>query len=335
MRVGSSRRVMALLVVVAALVPWMVPGPAGGQAAESPGRVVRIPFPRDDGTLTPYTFQLGYPLVNLVYDTLLWRDTEGVPRPWLAQALETSPDATRFTLRLTPDVRWHDGAPLTAEDVRFTFGYVASRPHPRFTAGVAEVAEVTTPDPATVVITTRRPAPGLVDQTLADLPIMPAHLWQNLPTGQTEPAGLAVGSGPYRLVERLDGGGYRFEANAAYFKGAPTVGQIVVPIISDLDATLDAFGNRTIDMIPLRLPPDEVRNVDRLVAKVARGPSYWGVQLVFNLRRAPFDDPEARRAVALAIDLGRLAQNVSDAVPADEGMLHPESAWAPGRSLKA
>jgi peptide/nickel transport system substrate-binding protein len=317
-----------------ALLPCMVLRPAGAQAPAPAATTVRIPFPRDDGSLTPYSFQLGYPLMTLVYDTLLWRDVNGTPQPWLARAIETSPDGTRFTLRLHPGLRWHDGAPLTAEDVRFTFRHVASHPSPRFSAGVAEVAGVTAPDPTTVVITTRRPAPGFPDQTLADLPILPAHLWQSLPAGQDSPPGLPVGSGPYRLVERLEGGGYRFEANPGYFKWAPTVGQIEVPIINDLGSMLSSFRRSAIDLIPLRLPPQEARAVDTITTNVARGPSYWGVQLVFNTRRPPFDDPAVRQAVAKSINLPALADRIGDAVPAEQGMLHPDSPWAPKQALK-
>lgn len=325
---------MASVAAIVALALWAWPGVATGQAPPPPISEVRVPFPRDDGSLTPYTFQLGYPLVNLVYDTLLWRDPAGVAKPWLARAVEISPDATRFTVRLNPGVRWHDGTPLTAEDVRFTFDYAATRPSPRFSAEVAEVAKVTVTDPETAVITTRRPAPGFADQTLADLPILPAHLWRGLAPGVEAPSGLAIGSGPYRLVERLEGGGYRFEANTGYFKGTPRVTQIVVPILNDLDKTLAGFRSRDIAMIPLRLPPNEIQAIEDISSRVARGPSYWGVQLVFNLRQAPFNDPAVRQAVAKAIDLDRLVRTVGDAVPADQGLLHPSSAWAAGVTLK-
>ena len=316
----------------AAQVSTQSPAPASTVAPAGP--TVRIPFPRDDGSLTPYTFQLGYPLLNLVYDTLLWRDKEGVARPWLARELTVSPDATRFTLRLHPNARWHDGPPVTSDDVKFTFSHFATRPSPRFTAEVAQVADVATPDPMTVVITTRRPSPGFADQTLADLPIIPAHLWRTLAPGQDTPPGLSVGSGPYRLVERLAGGGYRFDANAAWFKGPPHVARIEVPIIGELRRTLEAFRGRDVDMVPLRLPPDDLRAVEGITSKVARGASYWGVQLVFNLRQAPFNDPVLRNAVSRSIDLQRITRSLGDTTPADRGMIHPESPWASPQPLK-
>ncbi|MGH7425829.1 MAG: hypothetical protein ACREJP_06645, partial [Candidatus Methylomirabilales bacterium] len=47
--------------------------PAAGETPATPVAKIRLPFPSDDGSLTPYTFELGYPFVTLVYDTLLWR----------------------------------------------------------------------------------------------------------------------------------------------------------------------------------------------------------------------------------------------------------------------
>ena len=78
---------------------------AGGQgasaaAAQQPANLVRIPFSQDDGSLTPYSFELGYPFMTLMYDTLLWRDARGRPRPWLASGLRRSADGRQVTVRL-------------------------------------------------------------------------------------------------------------------------------------------------------------------------------------------------------------------------------------------
>jgi hypothetical protein len=72
-----------MVIVVGALGGGIGPGVA---EAQSRVEFVRLPVPRYDGTLTPYALEFGYPLVTLVYDTLLWRDAEGVPRPgWRAR----------------------------------------------------------------------------------------------------------------------------------------------------------------------------------------------------------------------------------------------------------
>ena len=230
-------------------------GPAvAPAAAQTTVDRVRLPFPAYDGTLTPYTFGSGYPLVTLVYDTLLWRDASGIPRPWLARSVKRSDDGRRVTVTLRDDVRWHDGRALTAADVAFTFRYAAGRYHPRFTPALRNVRRVRTQGRTTVTIDLRAPSLGFDDQPLADLPILPRHLWRGLPAGRRAPRGLAVGSGPYRLVRADPKQGYVLRANARFFLGPPRVAEIRVPIIGDADDTYEALRERRLDMVPLILP---------------------------------------------------------------------------------
>ena len=303
---------------------------------QPPSRTLRIPFPRDDGTLTPYTFDQGYPLMSLMYDTLALRDARGVPRPWLARSIRR--DGLRVTIRLRRGVRWQDGRRLTAEDVAFTFDHVATRPHPRFTPQVRDVGSVEAVGSHTVVVTLRRPSLGFRDQPLADMPILPAHLWRNLPPSRLAPAGSPIGSGPYRLVGYRRGVGYVLEANGRYFLGAPSVRRIEVPIIRRAQSTLDALRSRRVDAIPVSLPDESEGGLQGLGVRVATGPSYLGTVLTLNTRVPPFNRPAVRRAIAAAIDLRRIARAVGSptggsTLPADRGYLHPGSRWASRRRL--
>lgn len=326
LRAARLRLAMVALSLWCASQPAVVQAEAGARVLAAP--LVRLPFPQEDGSLTPYTFELGYQLLTLVYDTLLWRDIDGVAQPWLASAVEPSGDGRRITVHLREGARWHDGAAVTSADVAFTFGYVALHRHPRFTAEVSSVERVDTPDPRTAVILLSEPDAGFFDQPLADLPILPMHLWQNLPKGQLAPDGLAVGSGPYRLVEHVPGQRYRFEANPQYFRGRPSVGAIEVPIITSAEETVKALQRRNVDMIPVSLPSDMAARVDDAGVKVDEGPSYLGITLLFNLRSPPFDRLEVRQAVAAALDLGRISRTIGQAVPAERGYLHPASPYA-------
>ncbi len=293
---------------------------------------IRVPFPQDDGKLTPYTFKVGYPFVTLVYDTLMWRGAGGSPQPWLARSLRKADAGKRITIRLRKGVRWHDGRPLTAEDVAFTFGYYARRFHPRFTPQLEAVERAEALDAETVQFTLRHASPGFQDQPLSDLPILPRHLWQDLPADQLAPKGLPVGSGPYRLVRHRRGKDYRFQANRGYFRGRPKVDRIDVPFIGRFDGTVRALESRRVDVIPVTLTEDAQDDLRRSVFETSVGAAYTGTTLMFNLRRPPFDKPEVRRAVASALDLRRIAQTASggrnQATPADRGYLHPKSSWA-------
>ena len=286
---------------------------------------VRFPFPQDDGTLTPYTFELGYPLVTLVYDTIAWRDADGDAQPWLARSIRR--DGTTVTVRLRDGARWHDGRPLTARDVAFTYRYVATHPHPRFTPQLRDVASVSATNDRTVVIRLRWPSLGLEDGALADIPILPAHVWSGR---DSPPRGLPVGSGPYRLVEH-DAGGYRFAAQEDYFLGRPTADRVEVPIVPRADRAVADLRAGRLDAVPVAVG-DSGRSTAGVV--VTTGPGYLGTVLMLNLARPPFDRPIVRQAVAQALDLDRIARAVAGGLTArgmaaaDRGYLSPASPWA-------
>ena len=322
---------IAALVVAASLLH-----PSGALPQED-ADTVRIPFPRDDGSLTPYTFRLGYPLVSLMYDTLMLRDAGGTPRPWLARSVRRN--GQTLTIELRRGARWQDGRPLSAEDVVFTFNHVATRPHPRFSPQVRDVERVQATGSHTVVVTLRRPSLGFLDQPLADLPILPAHIWRGLPRGQLAPDGPPIGSGPYRLVEHRPGVRYRFKANRSYFRGRPAVEGIEVPIIRRADRTFEALRRREVDAIPVSLPRGSSSGLSGLGVQLAQGTSYQGVVLMLNTRGAPFNRPAVRRAFAQALDLRRIARSAGGAdprgatLPAVNGYIHPASRWATTRTL--
>lgn len=327
----SAAAVIAVLAVTAAALP-------SSSGAQREADVLTVPFPRDDGGLTPYTFRLGYPLMSLIYDTLTQRDSRGVPRPWLARSVRRT--AGRVTVDLRRGVRWQDGRPLTAPDVVFTFGYVQSHPHPRFSPQLRDVERVEATGSHTVTITLKRPSLGFLDQPLADLPILPEHLWRGLPSSRRAPAGLPVGSGPYRLVEHRRGKSYRFVANRSYFRGRPLAREIHVPFIRRAQKAIAALEERRADALPVSLGPDDARKLNTgLGVRLVSGPSYLGTVLLLNTRRPPFDRREVRRAVARALDLTRIARTLSDvpaervAVPAERGYIHPASPWAAKRDL--
>ena len=315
--------------VVASVIASTGATPASARASSA--ERVRLPFPAYDGTLTPYTFSLGYPLVTLVYDTLLWRDAAGIPQPWLARSVTRSNGGRRLTITLRDGVRWHDGRPLTAADVAFTLRFVARHYHPRFTPGLGDIRRVRTDGKLKLTVDLRQPSLGFDNEPLADLPILPEHLWRGLPAERRAPRGLPVGSGPYRLVSESPKAGYVFRANPDYALGMPQVGEIRVPIIRDADATYDALRDRDVDMVPLNLPADVARSLgSALGINLRSGPSYTGTALALNVRRAPFDDLAARQAVAGAMNLERIVRKVAPAVAADQGYVHPASPWSAG-----
>lgn len=313
------RALVCLVLMAALLAAWPAQAQEEGNTAER----VRIAWPGYAGTLTPYTYQYGYQLMTLVYDTLLWRGSG----EWLARQVRNSEAGTRVTVRLREGARWHDGRPLTASDVKFSYDYFAERYQARFTPQIQAIESVDVVDELTVAFNLEHASPGF-EQPLSDVPIIPRHLWEGLARGETPP-GLPVGSGPYRLVESTPGERYVFRANEDYFLGSPRVATLELPFNDDFDETLRDFINRDVDMIPATLPPyvqDDVRGAS---FETEFGVLFSGTALAFNLREAPFNSLEAREAVTSALDLRRITQNAAGADPrtfeADRGYVHPGS----------
>jgi peptide/nickel transport system substrate-binding protein len=134
--------------------------------------------------------------------------------------------------------------------------------------------------------------------------------------------------------------GYRFIANARYFRGTPAVREIDVPIIHDAQATFDALASGTVDAVPVELTPDDVNQVSRdLGVRVVTGDTYTGTVLILNTAASPFNDPSVRRAAAEALNQNAIATALGGTegrqlvVPADRGLLDPDSPWAPRQSL--
>ena len=279
---------------------------AAAPASAQQPKVLRVAFPSEDGSLTPYTFTNGYALMTLVYDTLSWRDAAGVARPWLARSVRRAAGGRQIVVTLRRGLRWQDGRALTSADVAFTFGYMKTHFNPRFTPQLRELAGVRATGPLTVVFDLRAPALGFEDQPLADVPILPRHLWQNLPRGRLAPAGLPVGSGPYRLTRHVAGRSYRFQADPRYFRGRPAVDRIDVPIVPGQGEGIAGLQEGHYDMAAVPVPPGTALQTP-VTVRYSRADAYAGTVLAFDLTRPPFDQLAARRAVAAALDLRQIA----------------------------
>jgi peptide/nickel transport system substrate-binding protein len=325
----TRARLLICLIVTAALLTAL---PAQAQEEGNTAERVRIAWPQYDGTLTPYTFprERGYPLLTLVYDTLLWQG-----EPWLARQIRRNEAGTQVTVLLREGASFHDGRPVTAEDVKFSFDYFAERYQERFTPQLEAIDSTEVVDEFTVAFNLEHPAPGF-SQPLSDVPILPRHLWEDLPSGETPP-GMPVGSGPYRLVESDPEAGYVFRANEDYFLGRPRVGTLELPFNSDFGATVRAFLSRDLDMIPATLPEATQEDVTGPSFETKRDNLYEGTALMFNLREAPFDSKKARQAVSAALDLERITDNAAGidrlTFPADRGYVHPMSGAATQNKL--
>lgn len=339
---------LTLAAIVAACGTSASPAPSGSggaapssaaspdaSASQGTGQVasLRMAAVGDESTLNPYTYVTGFPGWNLLmfqYDSIMTLDAQGVPQPWLASSVDVSDDGLTYTVELKPDIAFNDGTPLTSADVAFTADYFKANTQSRFTRAMSRVTSVDTPSPTTAVFNLEGPNPSFALRTLADVPIIPKHIWESV----TNPAENVfadvtnVGSGPYKLVEYNPEQFYRFEANADYFAGAPAVAELVVVQFADDAGAVAALRSGEVDMIVRPIAPEQVAILSAEAGvKINQGPQYTTQMINYDTTKAPFDRVEVRQAINLAVDRQDLVDTVylGGATVGNAGWIHPSS----------
>ncbi len=240
-----------------------------------------------------------------VFASPLRYDDKWNPQPYLAKSWTVAPDGLSVTLKLVEDAVFHDGHPVTAEDVAFSIGVIKAD-HP-FKTMLAPVAGVDTPDPHTVVIRLSQPHPALLlSMSPALMPILPKHVYGDGQDVKAHPANLKpIGCGPYKFVEYTQGEHVTLEKFDKFFiPGRPKLDRIIFRIIPDQTNLMLTAERGEIDIVPFM---NAVRDIDRL-SKVKSltvtaqgfegiGPLNW---LAFNLGKKPLNDVRVRKALALA-----------------------------------
>ena len=161
---------------------------------------------------------------------------------------------------------------------------------------------------------------------------MPEHIWSEIenPAEYVFAEVTNIGTGPYKLVEYEAEQFYRFEANADYFAGAPSVDELVVVKFADDAGTLAAIRSGEVGMIVRPVAPEQI---ELLTAQpglsVQQGPLYTTQMIIYDMQRAPFDRLEVRQAMALAIDRQDLLDTVylGAATVGNLGWIHPASPY--------
>ncbi|MDQ3515634.1 MAG: ABC transporter substrate-binding protein [Gemmatimonadota bacterium] len=254
---------------------------------------------------------------GLLYDGLVELNDELEPVPALAERWDVDSAGTRYRFHLRRDVRWHDGQPLHAADVKFTFEQLLLRFHSRTRASLAPVLDrIETPDDFTVEFIFRRPYAALLQQlNVEEAPIMPQHLFR---TGDPlrNPANTApVGTGPYRFVSYSPGSEIRFIANKEYFRGQPAIREIVLRIVPNPTVQVLALEAGEVDWLFGVPGPDRARLRQDKRFTVVQTPGYSGgsncISTVgFNLDKPLFRDIRVRRAIAHSVDRDQVLERV-------------------------
>jgi peptide/nickel transport system substrate-binding protein len=257
--------------------------------------------------------------VEAIFDTLVrYKPGSTEVEPALATAWTVSDDRKTWTFTLREGVKFHDGAPLNADAVVFTFERQRDEKHP-FHQGefvywkdqFSFVTKVEKKDDKTVVFTLDRPfVPFLTNLAMFTASIVTPTSFEAAKAKGESPAAKPVGTGPFKLVEWRRGDAIVLEAFDEHWGGRPHLDKLVLRTIPDNTSRLKLLQKGDLSgMDGLNLADVKVAAGDANLNVLAQ-PGMNVAYLAFNTKKKPFDDPRVRRACALALDLGRVSQKI-------------------------
>lgn len=258
----------------------------------------RVGGVQDLDTLNPLaastTFE--WKLLRLVYDKLVRIGPDLEPEPWAAESFEVNDDGDVVDVVIRDGMTFHDGEPVTVEDVKFTFDFMVENNVPYFAGFLDPIENVEIVDDI-IRFNLKQPYGPFINNTLAQIPIMPQHIWENI----TEEEDLGhpdeyenipiIGSGPFEYGnwERGQFGGLE---------------------------------RQQIDMVAEGFETDFISRVEELVhLKFSTHPSIGFNYVVLNTTKAPFDDVEVRRALGHTIDYEELVDVLYDGYATQEHLV--------------
>ncbi len=240
--------------------------PAPAAATQPPAAADTAPAPAaGGGTLTigataapdslnpgaSYIVESG-DIIELVYDTLYNLDLNNQPYPSLAREWSVADDGRTWTFTLAEGATWHDGQPVTAEDVKFSYEMIAGfEAFGLYTDFVSLLESVEAPDATTVVITFEQPIAN-TDERFSGMPILPQHIWGAFAdeTAAIEFENSAmIGSGPFRLAEHRPGEFTRLAAVKDHYATPPKIDELIFRVFGNGDAMVQALRTGEVDLI--------------------------------------------------------------------------------------
>ncbi|MEX1021226.1 MAG: ABC transporter substrate-binding protein, partial [Litorilinea sp.] len=253
----------------------------------------------------------SFSVLEHVYETLFYMNTEGELEPLLAESMEPGEEPNTFIINLREGVNFSDGTPFTAEAVKLNLEYVLNPDTgSAFAFLISPIQEIEVVDDYTVRL--------VLDSDFAPLP---AHLSHGalamiapsaLEQGADFLASNAIGTGPYVVESWARAEAVTLARNPDYWGDAPAIDTLVFKVVQEDGARLVEIEAGTVD-VAVRIPPAEA---ERIAANpnvdVITTPGLRTIYIFFNTTQAPFDDVRVRQAVNYAVDVEGIVTQLFD-----------------------
>ncbi|HEV7595047.1 MAG TPA: peptide ABC transporter substrate-binding protein [Gemmatimonadaceae bacterium] len=331
---NGSRRVLQLLLI---LTPLIACSPEGGHSSAAPkgavGGTIVISTAADPDVLFPPLTQSvqGRVVLDQIFDNLAdigsslntVGDAGFTPR--LSDRWKWAPDSMSIAFHLNPRARWHDGVPVSAQDVRYTFGLVKDTALASPLAGnLDNIDSVSVVDSLTARVWFHQRAPDEFFKAASPVPILPSHLLNKTPPASLRESAFArspVGSGRFRFATWERGARVVLQADSANYRGRPNADRVIWLVSADYPAAAVRFLGGSADFLdvvkPELVPQVKAKGSDVVVSAGSLDYGY----VAFNLRNANNSGPhpiladrETRRALVMAVDRPALVRSIFDSL---------------------
>ena len=257
----------------------------------------------DVDTLHPTDFSTTVELgvLNQIYDTLLYYSPDGTkdPEPRIAESYEISDDGLDYTFHLRDDVTFHDGTPVTADDVVFSIELYKASEYQGSQISMLSSVEAT--DEHTAVCHLDAPYSPFLQGICSPMIASKAYYESSEDDFVNNP----IGTGPYKFVSRAKGSNIKLEANEDYYRGAPEIKEVTFEVIPDSSTKAIALQTGEVNFaeIDSATKPQLEANPAITIAEV---PTSAFSYIAMNTEKEPFNDVKVRQAINYAIDRDNL-----------------------------
>lgn len=298
-----SKKMIPLGVIIIILANIVVPVIA--ESTSKYGGTFRYPV-SDDIKRLPFTSTTPSCnlFLSLIFDRLVNYDDDWKLKPQLAESWESSEDGLSLTFHLVRNATFHDGTPVTSEDVKFTFDF--SLEHEVYRVNTPDgraIDHITAPDPYTVVFHFKHTVGVSFFPMVSGIRIVKKSEWEGKDPYDFYPekgAGL-TGSGPFKFVKQVSGQYLELEVNEDYWGGRPYIDRLFFMVIPEADMQLMALETGEIDSVTLRAT-DVPRIIEMEGVRIYKTTPPRGYMVSFNMRKPPFSDINLRTALAHTIN---------------------------------
>jgi peptide/nickel transport system substrate-binding protein len=255
-----------------------------------------------------YDFVSGLATSSITEPLLVFCEEDTQLCPNLAESWTVSDDALTYTLKIRQGIKFHDGTPMTVDDVVFSMNRIRDEALGSYVGWMlASVKDIQATDDTTVVITLSQPD-ALFEYALASTAahvVSKAFVEKNGDKYGTPEVG-SIGTGPFKFAEWKSGDYQKLVRNDDYWNkaaGGPYLDEITIKILPEPTTRVAGLQTGEIDFVIANVPSDQYATVQQIEdVSLTFTPSYYGEWITFDTQKAPFDNVKIRQALNYAFD---------------------------------